>query len=146
MPNRDDRITLRQMLDHAREAVALVQDLKRDELDGQRVLCLALIQLCQIVGKAATRVSKETQARHAEISWAKITSLRNRLIHGYDVIDYDIFLAHNYLRFACLGAVLGKNTARRRNMKHLAVISKKTGGRSIITFGARRGESFEKGK
>jgi len=79
------------MLDHAREAVGLVQDLKFVDLHNQRVLCLALIQLCQIVGEAATRVTKETLATHPEIPWAKITSLRNRLIHGYDVIDYDIF-------------------------------------------------------
>lgn len=58
MPNRDDRITLRQMLDHAREAVELVRDLKYDELNNQRVLCLALIQLCQIVGEAAVRIFK----------------------------------------------------------------------------------------
>ncbi len=91
MPNRDDRITLRQMLDHAREAVELVRDLKYDELNNQRVLCLALIQLCQIVGEAAVRVSKETQSKHPQIPWAKIISLRNQLIHGYDVIDYEIF-------------------------------------------------------
>jgi uncharacterized protein with HEPN domain len=91
MPNRDDRITLRQMLDHAREALNLVQGVKREDLNKQRVTSLALVQLCQIVGEAAARVTSETQIRYPEIPWKKIIGLRNRLIHGYDVIDYDIF-------------------------------------------------------
>ena len=91
MPNRDDRITLRQMLDHAREALNLVQGVKREDLNNQRVLCLALVQLCQIVGEAASRVSNEIRIQYPEIPWIKIISFRNRLIHGYDVVDHDIF-------------------------------------------------------
>jgi uncharacterized protein with HEPN domain len=91
MPNHDDRITMRQMLDHALEALNLVQGVEREDLDHERVLCLALVQLCQIVGEAAARLSPETKTKYPEIPWVKIISFRNRLIHGYDVIDHDIF-------------------------------------------------------
>jgi uncharacterized protein with HEPN domain len=91
MPNRDDGITLRQILDHAKEAENLVANLQRDDLENQRIISLALVHLCQIVGEAATRVTQETRVRYPEIPWSKIISFRNRLIHGYDVIDYDIF-------------------------------------------------------
>lgn len=64
MPRSDDSVSLRQMLDHAREAVALVRDRARDELDTERVLSLALVQLAQILGEAATRVSASRRARH----------------------------------------------------------------------------------
>jgi uncharacterized protein with HEPN domain len=30
------------------------------------------------------------QARHASVPWPQIVGLRNRLIHGYDAVDYDI--------------------------------------------------------
>jgi len=90
MPLRDDNATLRQMLSHAREAVALVTNKNRADLDHERVLALALIQLLQIVGEAAGRVSADFCEAHPEISWPEIVSLRNRLIHGYDVIDLDI--------------------------------------------------------
>jgi len=90
MPLRDDTISLRQMLDHAREAVTLVQGRTREDLDAQRVLSLALVQLAQIVGEAAGRVSDARQARHPEIPWTQIIALRNRLIHGHDIIDFDI--------------------------------------------------------
>ena len=90
MSRHDDAINLRQMLDHARETVDLVTDLSRSELDTDRLLSLALVQLLQIVGEAAGRVSQLRRQRHPEIPWNQIIALRNRLIHGYDTIDYEI--------------------------------------------------------
>ncbi len=78
------------MLDHAREAMALVQGKTRTDLDTDRLLNLALVRLLEIIGEAANRISEEEQARHAEIPWPQIVSLRNRLIHGYDSVDFDI--------------------------------------------------------
>ena len=66
MSAHDDEISLRHMLDHAREAVALLQGRTRTNLDADRLLTLALVQLSQII------------------------AFRNRLIHGYDTIDFDI--------------------------------------------------------
>ena len=43
-----------------------------------------------IVGEAATRISKSMQATHPGIPWREIIGTRNRLIHGYDAVDYDI--------------------------------------------------------
>ena len=90
MPLRDDSVSIRQMLDHAREAVALVGVRSREHLDSDRVLTLALVQLAQIVGEAAGRVSDAKRALHPEIPWSQIIALRNRLVHGYDTIDLAI--------------------------------------------------------
>ena len=43
-----------------------------------------------ILGEAASRVRRAPPERHPDIPWEQIVALRNRLIHGYDVIDYDI--------------------------------------------------------
>src|SRR5215467_11845935 len=90
MPQHNDALGLRHMLDHAREAAALVQNTTRDDLHTNRVLSLALVRLLEIVGEAATRVSEELRARHPQIAWRQIISLRNRLIHSYDAVDLDI--------------------------------------------------------
>ncbi len=90
MPLHDDSVSLRQMLDYAREAAQLAETHTRPEVDSDRLLGLALLQLLLILGEAASRVSPERRARHADIPWGQIVALRNRLIHGYDVIDYDI--------------------------------------------------------
>jgi len=78
------------MLDHAREAAALVRDKIRSDLDSDRVVSLALVRLLEIVGEAAARVSAKTQAACPAIPWREVTGLRNRLIHGYDAVDMDV--------------------------------------------------------
>ncbi len=90
MSRHDDNVSLRQMLDHSREAIALVQGQERAGLDSNRVLSLALTRLVEIIGEAANRVSKEVTQEHEDIPWREIISLRNRLVHGYDAVDYDI--------------------------------------------------------
>jgi uncharacterized protein with HEPN domain len=86
----DAEVRLRHMLDYAREAVSLTQGRSRADLDHDRLLNLALVQLVTMVGEAANHVSKEVQAQYSEIAWPVIVSTRNRLIHGYDIIDLDI--------------------------------------------------------
>jgi uncharacterized protein with HEPN domain len=72
------------------EAVTLLQGRSRTDLDADRLLTLALVQLSQIIGEAARRVSVRRRKRHPEIPWPQIIAFRNRLIHGYDTIDFDI--------------------------------------------------------
>ncbi|MGH2592686.1 MAG: HepT-like ribonuclease domain-containing protein [Anaerolineae bacterium] len=78
------------MLDHAREAMLLSRGRTRADLDADRLLNLSLVRLLEVVGEAATRIPYEVQAAHPEIPWPQIIGLRNRLIHGYGSIDFDI--------------------------------------------------------
>jgi uncharacterized protein with HEPN domain len=90
MSKYDDLVSLRDMLSHAREAVDLLGGSSREELAGDRVLQLALTRLVEIIGEAANRVSQLKQAHRPEIPWLQIIGMRNRLVHGYDVIDFDL--------------------------------------------------------
>jgi uncharacterized protein with HEPN domain len=78
------------MLDHAREAVAMAHGRTRADLDSDRQMNLALVRLLEIMGEAARRVREEDRARYPGIPWSQIVSLRNRLIHAYDEVDFDI--------------------------------------------------------
>ena len=62
----------------------------RRELDTDRQLNLSLVRLLEIVGEAAGRVPTKERARYPDIPWPEIVGLRNRLIHGYDSVDFDI--------------------------------------------------------
>jgi len=90
MSQHKSTVSLRHMLDHALEAVAMTKGKTRADLDKDRQLNLAVVRLLEIVGEAASRIPKEHQACYAGISWSEIISLRNRLIHGYDTVDFDI--------------------------------------------------------
>jgi len=77
------------MLDAARETMSFTRGKTRDDLDSDRMLTLSLIKSIEILGEAATKVTKETRDKYPEIPWAIIVTMRNRLIHGYFDIDLD---------------------------------------------------------
>jgi len=90
MTLRDDSVIMRHMLDHALEAVAIARGRARADLDGDRMLNLALVRLVEIIGEAARRIGPTTRAAHPQILWNQIIGTRDRLIHGYDRVDFDV--------------------------------------------------------
>lgn len=90
MPTPEDVVRLRHMLDYSREAILLAGGRTRGELDKNRMLQLSLVRLVEIVGEAAGRVTVETRSQCSQIPWPQIAGMRNRLIHGYDFVDYEI--------------------------------------------------------
>ena len=90
MTQHKDQTRLRHMLAHAQEAVEMARMRSRQDLDTNRQLNLSLVRLTEIVGEAAARVSPASQARYTAIPWPEVIGLRNRLIHGYDSVDFDI--------------------------------------------------------
>jgi uncharacterized protein with HEPN domain len=90
MSRHEGDIRLRHMLDHAREVVAMASGRARGELDTDRQLNLSLVRLLEIIGEAASRVPGRERLHYPDIPWPEIIALRNRLIHGYDSVDFDI--------------------------------------------------------
>jgi uncharacterized protein with HEPN domain len=90
MSRRDDTVPMRHMLDHAREVVAMTRNRSRRDLDTDRMLQLAVVRLLEIIGEAASRVTAQGRARYPDIPWQTIVDTRNRVIHGYDTVNYDI--------------------------------------------------------
>jgi uncharacterized protein with HEPN domain len=86
----EDEARLRHMLDYALEAVRMAQGRSRTDLDADRLFNLAMTRLLEIIGEAAGRVTQGTREEHPEVPWSAIAGMRNRLIHGYDAVDFDI--------------------------------------------------------
>ena len=93
MSKHDPDIALKQILAHAREAVQITEGKTCADLDDDRLLNLALTRLIEVIGEAAYRVPDEMQRQHPELPWLQMTGARNRLIHGYDSVDFDILWA-----------------------------------------------------
>ena len=90
MSRRDDTVPMRHMLDHAREAVAMVRGRSRSDIDTDRMLQLAVTRILEIIGEAASRVTQEGRARYDDIPWQDIINTRHRIVHGYDTVNYDV--------------------------------------------------------
>ncbi len=89
MSRHDPTITLRHMLEYAREVAALVHGRERIDLDRDRQLNLGVVRLLEVLGEAASRIPSDVRAGYPQIQWTQIVGMRNRLIHAYDFIDFN---------------------------------------------------------
>ncbi len=90
MTKHDETIYFLHIRDYAKKAVNMIAGQNRKIIDKDEKLCLALMHLLVLIGESANRISKRTQSQYSEIPWKKMIGIRNRLIHGYDFVDYDI--------------------------------------------------------
>jgi uncharacterized protein with HEPN domain len=87
---KSDIVRLRHMVDAANEALSFTAGKSKSELRTDRALTLALIKSIEIVGEAASKVSRELRSQSEVIPWADIVAMRNRLIHSYFDVNLDI--------------------------------------------------------
>ena len=93
MSKRDSQLAMHQILSYSREAVEICQGKSRQDLDSDRLLNLALTRLLEMIGEAANRVPDDVRAQYSQLPWSQMIAARNRLIHGYDSVDFDILWA-----------------------------------------------------
>ena len=86
----EDRIRLKHLLSEAQEACKYIKGISFEEFvqDGKTVR--AVIRAIEVIGEAASKISLELRTMHSDVPWQKIIGMRNRLIHVYFDIDYDI--------------------------------------------------------
>jgi uncharacterized protein with HEPN domain len=90
MTKAEDVVRMRHMLDAARKAILFTQSCERADLDKDEKLALAVVRLLEILGEAAKGVSENIRQEYPAIPWRQIAGTRDRLIHGYFDVDYDI--------------------------------------------------------
>lgn len=65
----DPFVRMRHMQDHAREAIDMLGNKSPEQLRNDRMLQLALVQLIEIVGEAASRIPADVRSSHPSIPW-----------------------------------------------------------------------------
>ena len=81
------------MLDAAQEAISFLGNLDAEEIAGNRLVSQAIVRSIEIVGEAASHVSDEFKVLHREVPWQQIIGMRNRIIHAYFDIDYELIVS-----------------------------------------------------
>lgn len=66
-----------------------IMGMDRDAFERDAKTQSAVLHQIMVLGEAAGRVSERFQQEHAKIPWRLIVGMRNRLIHGYDDVDFD---------------------------------------------------------
>lgn len=61
-----------------------------EEFTNNERLIRAVCRSLEIIGEAANKVHPDIKIEYHEIPWREISDLRNRIIHHYFGIDYEI--------------------------------------------------------
>lgn len=78
------------MIEAAQEALGFVDGRTRQDLASDRMLTRALLQSVTIVGEAASRVSTDARRLAPDVPWQAVIGMRNRLVHAYFDVDFDL--------------------------------------------------------
>jgi len=62
-----------------------MQDLMED-----KVLSRACLKSLEIIGEASRNISEDLRMAHPEVPWRQMTGLRNKLVHHYFGVDWEI--------------------------------------------------------
>jgi uncharacterized protein with HEPN domain len=66
-----------------------MKDVSREKFFNQDPLWKwGIVKLIENIGESAYRLSSETKALNKNFPWGEIIGMRNRLVHGYDKINY----------------------------------------------------------
>ncbi len=86
----EPREYLRHILAEADYLLQSSQSLSREEFRGDETLKRAFARSLEIIGEAAKKVPDEFRAEHPQVEWRAMAGTRDRLIHGYFGVDYDL--------------------------------------------------------
>ena len=78
------------MLTSAEQVEQFAAGVERAAFLADRRERLAWVHLLQIIGEAATKISKPTRALLPGVDWQNVTTFRHRAVHDYDQIDFGI--------------------------------------------------------
>ena len=85
-----DKAYLKDMLDAISDIEAFIGNINGAEFYKNKEKKYAVVRALEIIGDAAKNLSKELRAKHKEIPWKEIGGMRDKLIHWYFGIKWEL--------------------------------------------------------
>ncbi|NOQ53850.1 MAG: DUF86 domain-containing protein [Thermoplasmata archaeon] len=78
------------IIDEIRFLRSCSRDLNLEGLKVDPVMQRAFLRSLEVIGEAVKNLSEDLRENHPEVEWRKIAGLRDRLIHHYFEVDWQI--------------------------------------------------------
>ena len=113
MSKREILLLLDDMLQSAKKIKQYTKDLDYESFLMDDKTIDAVVRNFEIIGEAANRITPEFRINNPEIEWKRIRGFRNRIVHDYFGIDYEIVwnIVETYLDelIELLNTIIDKN-------------------------------------
>ncbi|AFZ48916.1 HepT-like ribonuclease domain-containing protein [Dactylococcopsis salina] len=81
---------LQHILDEAEYLFQSSQNLSKEDFLKDETLKRAYIRSLEVIGEATKNLPNSFKAEHPEVAWRRMAGMRDKLIHNYFGVDYDI--------------------------------------------------------
>ena len=78
------------ILDAMNKAELLLEGVRYSQFKDDFRINFAVVRALEIIGEAAKRLPEDLRQRYSDIPWKGMAGMRDRIIHGYDVVDLQI--------------------------------------------------------
>lgn len=90
MSKRDNTLLLLDMKESSGKILKYTSGLNYDSFISDDKTIDAVVRNFEIIGEAANRIAEDFKAKNPQIEWRKLRGFRNRIVHEYFGIDYEI--------------------------------------------------------
>lgn len=90
MSKRDSMLLIEDMLESALKIKKYTIGQNIDQFIKDEKTADAVVRNFEIIGEAASRIDFEFRSDNPQIEWKRLKGFRNRLIHDYFGVDYEI--------------------------------------------------------
>lgn len=87
-----DHTRLQHIILEMERAISLMKNKTEDDLMNDFILDHALMRCLEIIGEATSKISPECKALYPQVAWKEMKELRNRVIHHYEGLIYEIIV------------------------------------------------------
>lgn len=87
---RDHSLYIKDILDAIQRIEDFVRDITFEEFVQDDKTSSAVLRKLEIIGEATKKIPADTRKSHSQIPWKEMAGMRDKIIHFYFGVDYEI--------------------------------------------------------